>query len=270
MIFGARLRAIRERRRWSQADLGDQLKQAGLPLHQTQIARIELGQRALRLNEATALAQVLNIPLQNLIEASPDDEDATVELGHVVEIEAELEEQRRVLVELIIASGEAREWLDQAQTARDQAALELERAKDRFATASAVHQEASAGHQEMTKKVSAVHSTMAELGERLKRALKNGPAHQEDEETEQDRGGRLPTAASDEIEVSVPYEETMVSIRIEQTGAEKWNYVVVYGDGSEIVRSGDYSSRDRARHAREIVKYKIIHEKRRIEDMGSR
>jgi transcriptional regulator with XRE-family HTH domain len=268
VIFGSRLRAIRERRRWSQADLGELVRQAGVTLHQTQIARIELGQRALRLNEAAALAQVLNIPLQNLIDVSSEDEEDTIELGNVVELEAELEEQRGTLVRLIIVSGEAREWLEEAQRAKDRAAVELERAKDRFAAASARYQEASAAHQKAVRQVSAVHSTIAELGARLKRALAHDPANMGKEEISHDGG--LPTLASDEREVRVPYRDSTISLRIERTGPEKWNYVVVSHDGAEMLRSGDYSSSDRARYAREILKYKLLREDLRIEEMGPR
>ncbi|HEX6469253.1 MAG TPA: helix-turn-helix transcriptional regulator [Streptosporangiaceae bacterium] len=267
-VFGARLRAIRERRRWSQVDLGDRLRRTGMTLHQTQIARIELGRRALRLNEATALAHVLDMPLQELIDASSQDEDDTSELGNVAELEVKLSEQRDILVELIIASGEARERLEGAQRAKDKAVVELERAKDRLAAASDRYQEAAAAHQEMVRRVSAAHATIAELEARLKRAITHGSAHADNDEIKHKAG--LPEAASDELEVTIPVGDETISLRIEQAGPQQWNYVVLSDGGREILRSGDYSSDDRVRYAREIVKYKLLHEGLRIEEIGPR
>lgn len=260
MIFGARLRAIREERRWSQADLGERLKQLGIALHQTQIARIELGRRALRLNEATALARVLNTPLQELIEASSG--GGTAGLDAIAELEADIEEQRMKLMDLIIAATEAKERTAQAQAAKEQAQDTLERAKGRLA-------EAATAHREIEQRIATVHRRMEELGTRLKLALDHDPDPAADEGKEQE-SEQFAVVASDEPEISIPYDDSMVSIRIEQTGPQKWNYVVLSSDDAEIMRSGDFSSGDRVRHAREIAKHKLLHEKRRIEEIGPR
>lgn len=63
--FGNRVRAAREDRGWSQEALARHLKEAaGVELHQSAIARLERGERAIRFNEAAALAKVLNIDLR--------------------------------------------------------------------------------------------------------------------------------------------------------------------------------------------------------------
>jgi hypothetical protein len=55
----------RVRRGWSQDRLVEELaKRRGLKIHQTGITRIEAGTRRVRLDEAIALAQVLNIELR--------------------------------------------------------------------------------------------------------------------------------------------------------------------------------------------------------------
>jgi transcriptional regulator with XRE-family HTH domain len=64
--FGARVRQAREDRGWSQEALARHLRDtaAGVDLHQSAIARLERGERAIRFNEAAALAKVLNIDLR--------------------------------------------------------------------------------------------------------------------------------------------------------------------------------------------------------------
>ena len=63
--FGAQVREAREVRRWSQEALARHLRdEAGLELHQTAIARLERGERAIRFNEVTALAKLLGLDLE--------------------------------------------------------------------------------------------------------------------------------------------------------------------------------------------------------------
>ena len=62
--FGRLVRAAREAREWTQEALVRHLKDAGLTLDQSGVARIESGKRLVRLNEVVALAKVLGIDLQ--------------------------------------------------------------------------------------------------------------------------------------------------------------------------------------------------------------
>lgn len=63
--FGASVRTARESRNWSQEKLAKELRDKyGLVLHQTALARLENGQRAIRLSEAMILASVLDIDIK--------------------------------------------------------------------------------------------------------------------------------------------------------------------------------------------------------------
>jgi transcriptional regulator with XRE-family HTH domain len=95
--FGARLRRERERQQVSQASLADSLTYHGVPWHQTTVAKVEAGERPIRLAEATALARLLGIPLATLA-IGHDDERGTWRLRRAI---AELERVRRRVDEQI-------------------------------------------------------------------------------------------------------------------------------------------------------------------------
>jgi transcriptional regulator with XRE-family HTH domain len=66
--FRKRLRTERERREWSQSDLAQLLCDAtGAKWHPTTIAKIEAGDRSVRIDEAVAIAEVLEVPLNSLL-----------------------------------------------------------------------------------------------------------------------------------------------------------------------------------------------------------
>lgn len=70
--FGEQVRAAREERGWSQESLARHLRDtSGIDLHQTAIGRLELGQRAIRLEEAASLARLLGIDLQSVSDDTP-------------------------------------------------------------------------------------------------------------------------------------------------------------------------------------------------------
>jgi transcriptional regulator with XRE-family HTH domain len=56
--FSKRLRAERERRKWTQTELADQLDAKGIPMHWTTIAKIEKGDRSVRIDEAAGIADL--------------------------------------------------------------------------------------------------------------------------------------------------------------------------------------------------------------------
>jgi transcriptional regulator with XRE-family HTH domain len=66
-VFGGRLRQERDRRGWSQQEMSRRLAELGIRLHSTAITRIERGERSVRLSEAQALADVLEMPLGMLL-----------------------------------------------------------------------------------------------------------------------------------------------------------------------------------------------------------
>ncbi|MFF0770920.1 helix-turn-helix domain-containing protein [Nonomuraea wenchangensis] len=71
-MFAANMRAVRQQRGWSQHELGTRLVEAGMSLHQSTIARIESGQRPVRLNEAVAMARALGVGLADLLAPMSD------------------------------------------------------------------------------------------------------------------------------------------------------------------------------------------------------
>lgn len=67
-VFAKRMRAHREQRGWSQSTLADRLRLYGIDLHFSAIAKMELGVRAIRLNEAAAVATAFGVPLVKLLQ----------------------------------------------------------------------------------------------------------------------------------------------------------------------------------------------------------
>lgn len=69
--FGQRVRAVRTEQGRAQQDIADALaEQLGLHLHQTAIAKIEAGSRAVKMSEALAIAAVLGVHIGQLLEQS--------------------------------------------------------------------------------------------------------------------------------------------------------------------------------------------------------
>lgn len=66
--FGARLRTIRERRRLTQEQLSAMLQVRGIDLTRSALAKIEVGQRHVYLDELTALRQILGVSYEELLE----------------------------------------------------------------------------------------------------------------------------------------------------------------------------------------------------------
>lgn len=67
--FGAMVREYRELRKWSMSELASKLRDAGLTnFHPTTISRMERGERAAKLGEASVIAQVFQVPLDDLVD----------------------------------------------------------------------------------------------------------------------------------------------------------------------------------------------------------
>ncbi|MGB3482469.1 MAG: helix-turn-helix transcriptional regulator [Mycobacterium sp.] len=64
--FGRILRDWRQDRNWSQDDVAEKLRRQGFEMHQTTVAKIERGARPLRVAEASALADVFEMPLMTV------------------------------------------------------------------------------------------------------------------------------------------------------------------------------------------------------------
>ncbi len=60
--FGRRVREWRTARSWSQEDLAERLRDVGIDMHQTTLAKLERGGRPLRVAEAVAIATIMGMP----------------------------------------------------------------------------------------------------------------------------------------------------------------------------------------------------------------
>lgn len=70
--FAANLRAVRESKGLSQTWLADEMSGRGWPWRQQTVARIENGQRTVRLGEAKTVADILRVPLDRLTWSGPE------------------------------------------------------------------------------------------------------------------------------------------------------------------------------------------------------
>ena len=71
--FGQRVKAEREDRGWSQADMAKKLSAVGVHLmHPTTITKIEAGDRSVRINEAVGIADVFDMSMDALLGRGPD------------------------------------------------------------------------------------------------------------------------------------------------------------------------------------------------------
>lgn len=65
--FSQRLRSERESRGWSQAEMAEMLTDRGAAMHWTTVAKIERGERAVRIDEAAAAADLLGVSVDWLL-----------------------------------------------------------------------------------------------------------------------------------------------------------------------------------------------------------
>lgn len=64
--FGVRVKEARDKRKWSQRKLAEELAVLGVKLDPSAVTRIERGSREVKLREAAAIAAALAVPLQDL------------------------------------------------------------------------------------------------------------------------------------------------------------------------------------------------------------
>jgi transcriptional regulator with XRE-family HTH domain len=65
--FRKRLKSERDRRGWSQADMAKMLSDKEIPMHPTTIAKIEAGDREVRIDEAAGIADLFGVSLDALL-----------------------------------------------------------------------------------------------------------------------------------------------------------------------------------------------------------
>jgi transcriptional regulator with XRE-family HTH domain len=70
--FGKRVKAKRDARGWSQADIAKMLSDRGIhPMHPTTVAKIEAGDRSVRINEAVGIADLFEVSVDSLLGRKP-------------------------------------------------------------------------------------------------------------------------------------------------------------------------------------------------------
>lgn len=65
-VFGAKVKLWRLERGWSQEQLAGRLRDLGIEMHQTTVAKLETGRRPVRLSEAFAVATAFRVPLLSI------------------------------------------------------------------------------------------------------------------------------------------------------------------------------------------------------------
>lgn len=65
--FREKFKAERQRRNWSQADVAKRLEKRGIHLHPTTVAKIEAGERSVRIDEAKGIADIFELSLDSLV-----------------------------------------------------------------------------------------------------------------------------------------------------------------------------------------------------------
>ncbi len=72
--FGKRVKAERDNRGWSQAEMAKMLSDKGIhPMHPTTVAKIEAGDRSVRITEAVGIADLLDVSLDTLLGRDPSE-----------------------------------------------------------------------------------------------------------------------------------------------------------------------------------------------------
>jgi transcriptional regulator with XRE-family HTH domain len=69
--FGKRLRRERDSRGWSQAQLAKMLSDKDIPMHWTTVAKIEAGDRSVRIDEAAGIADLFGVSVDGLLGRRP-------------------------------------------------------------------------------------------------------------------------------------------------------------------------------------------------------
>ncbi len=114
--FRSRMAAMRETLMWTQTDLAKQLKENhGLPFHQATIARIEAGERPVRLDEAHIIAGVFGVDLAAMTAGFGTDDALLANLQ--IARDAYLNRLRQITDFMAVNIKSLRETHEQLQTA---------------------------------------------------------------------------------------------------------------------------------------------------------
>ncbi|MFI6468729.1 multiprotein-bridging factor 1 family protein [Streptomyces sp. NPDC050516] len=125
--FGAMVRAARENRQWTQADLARHLGALlGKEVNALVVTRIETGKRPVPLPEVAALAQLLHLELDPLLNPSPVRMSRAELVQRRAEVQREIDELHQEEVRLMAAYASSVQQLERTRTRRDALQRELQ------------------------------------------------------------------------------------------------------------------------------------------------
>ncbi|MEV7983344.1 helix-turn-helix transcriptional regulator [Streptomyces sp. NPDC086519] len=125
--FGALVRTARENRQWTQADLAKRLGSLlGREVNPLAITRTEAGKRPVPLDEVAALAQLLNLELDPLLNPPRVQGSAHDLKKRAAELRDELDQGHQQEVQLMAAYASASQQLRAVRTRKDELERELQ------------------------------------------------------------------------------------------------------------------------------------------------
>jgi transcriptional regulator with XRE-family HTH domain len=125
--FGALVRQARENRQWTQAELAKRLGALlGREVNPLAITRTETGKRPVPLDEVAALAQLLNLELDPLLNPSPVSGSAVDLERRAAELRDEIQQGHLQEVQLMAAYASASRQLQQVRTRMAEMERELQ------------------------------------------------------------------------------------------------------------------------------------------------
>ena len=125
--FGAMVRQARENRMWTQADLAGRLGAVlGREVNPLAVTRIEAGKRPVPLPEVAALAQVLHLELDPLLNPAPVNISRDGLLQRAKEVRSTIEKLFQDEVRLMAAYASTSKQLQQVRTRKDELERELQ------------------------------------------------------------------------------------------------------------------------------------------------
>lgn len=125
--FGALVRAARENRQWTQADLAKRLGALlGKEVNPLSITRTEAGTRPVPLDEVAAFAHVLNLELDPLLNPAPIPGSASDLKKRADELRNELDQGHQQEVQLMAAYASVSQQLRAIRTRKDEVERELQ------------------------------------------------------------------------------------------------------------------------------------------------
>jgi transcriptional regulator with XRE-family HTH domain len=125
--FGTLVRQARENRQWTQADLAGRLsKLLGREIRPLVVTRIESGKRPTPLDELAALAQLLHLQLDPLLNPAPVRGTRDELAKRAEQTRAEVNELHQKEVQLMAAHASTSQQLRRVRTRRDELERELQ------------------------------------------------------------------------------------------------------------------------------------------------